>query len=282
MTGRASSTVRSYLDKLRDQNLIIKGFDDDNKMTIIWLENEKNEGVTETKHEPTPDPITETKQETEVEEQIENNIDEAIKTEELKGNPASTKTYVVYFQVKEELKKSLDSFKNQSIEDRIVDLASHFRKIQSIEADSKENAFLLMQNTNLDQKTIKDLGVVHSSMSIGDILMDKKGNLFRMTGSGWVKVKEGQVPKKQEKEKKEKKEKKSSGKKGPGIIEVIIDCLETPVSKEEILEILVEKFPEKEASKMKKTVNCQVPYRLGTDKGMILKKDKENRYWVEK
>lgn len=288
MTGKASSTVRSYLNKLRDENLIIKGFDDDNRMTIIWVGDEelttdtidtKEEVTTKTTQEPKPEVIEEKE---EVETEIEDHIEEAIETNNTRKETVKGQMYVVFFQVKEELKKTLDNFNNEPIEKRPVNLANDFKKVMTIEADSKEHAFSMMQSGNIDDSIFKSLGLVHTSMCAGDILMDEAGNLFRMTASGWLKVKDGQVPKKPGKAKKTKKTGKSGAHKNPGIIQVIIDSLENPMSKEELLETLIEKFPDREADKMKKTINCQVPYRLRTDKGIVLKKDKDGRYFIVK
>ena len=73
--------------------------------------------------------------------------------------------------------------------------------------------------------------------------------------------------------------KKPTAKKGPGVIATIIDCLKkakksSPVSKDDILEVLVETFPERTADAMLKTINTQVPGRLKSEKGLnIIKVD---------
>lgn len=55
--------------------------------------------------------------------------------------------------------------------------------------------------------------------------------------------------------------------KGPGIIATIVELIENAskkkgISKDEILEELEKRFPEKEASSMKSTINVQVPNRI--------------------
>ena len=66
------------------------------------------------------------------------------------------------------------------------------------------------------------------------------------------------------------KEKKAKAPKGPGIIATIAAAIEEAgengISKEEILEKLVAAFPEREADRMKKTINIQVPTRISKEK----------------
>lgn len=73
---------------------------------------------------------------------------------------------------------------------------------------------------------------------------------------------------------------KSTEPKGPGVIEVIISTLKDAgkkgASKEDILAALTKAFPDREPDKMKVTINCQVPSRLASDKGIKLVRDGKN------
>jgi len=66
------------------------------------------------------------------------------------------------------------------------------------------------------------------------------------------------------------KEKKAKAPKGPGVIATIATAIEEAgengISKEEILEKLVAAFPDREADRMKKTINVQVPTRISKER----------------
>jgi len=66
-----------------------------------------------------------------------------------------------------------------------------------------------------------------------------------------------------------------------GIIATIIESIKNnPLTKTEILEILVRKFPDRKADGMKATVSIQLgPTRLGSK--YILKKDDDGKYVIE-
>lgn len=85
-------------------------------------------------------------------------------------------------------------------------------------------------------------------------------------------AKEKQTPKPQAK---------SKGKK-PGVIativEIIENCGKEGVTKEEIHQVLVKKFPDKQAKSMKNTVNVQVPHRISTER-FKLGKTEEGRFF---
>ena len=72
----------------------------------------------------------------------------------------------------------------------------------------------------------------------------------------------------------EKKEKK------PGIISTIVDCVENSgkngISKEEILKVLVELFPDKNEGSMKNTINVQIPSRISKERFSIKKMENGN------
>ena len=58
--------------------------------------------------------------------------------------------------------------------------------------------------------------------------------------------------------------------KGPGVISTIVECISSAgkkgVDKADILDILVETFPERKADAMKKTINVQVPNRISKER----------------
>ena len=66
-----------------------------------------------------------------------------------------------------------------------------------------------------------------------------------------------------------------------GIIATIIESLsKKAMTKDELLEVLTKKFPERTPEAMRTTVNCQVPTRLASEKGLNITKDKEGRYQI--
>lgn len=83
-------------------------------------------------------------------------------------------------------------------------------------------------------------------------------------------VREQVEPKPAAKVDKPAKEKKTKAPKGPGVIATIATAIEEAgengISKDEILEKLVVAFPDREADRMKKTINVQVPARISKEK----------------
>lgn len=102
-------------------------------------------------------------------------------------------------------------------------------------------------------------------------------------------AKKGAVPKTPAKTGAAKESKAPKGKapkepKKPGVIDTILSLLQEasekkPVTKETIVAKLAKAFPDREPDSMAKTVNVQVPTRLGKDKGVQVHKN-ENGYWV--
>jgi DNA-binding transcriptional regulator YhcF (GntR family) len=86
------------------------------------------------------------------------------------------------------------------------------------------------------------------------------------------------LTKKEVAEKPAKKEKKE---KGPGVIATIVKCVEKAgkkgISKEDILEVLTETFPDKNPDSMKNTINVQVPARI-TKERFAVEKTKDGLY----
>lgn len=71
----------------------------------------------------------------------------------------------------------------------------------------------------------------------------------------------------------------------PGVIQTIIDTLKkankkAPISRADILKVLVKKFPEREESSMKNTVALQVPKCLLDRKGIEVKGDSKKGFWL--
>lgn len=72
-----------------------------------------------------------------------------------------------------------------------------------------------------------------------------------------------------------------------GVISTILECLakagkDKPVTKDEIVKVLVKKFPEREEKAMRSTVNSQVPSGLKTEKNLELQKNGEGGFWLSK
>ena len=72
-----------------------------------------------------------------------------------------------------------------------------------------------------------------------------------------------------------------------GVVQSIIDALKSaskkkPITRDAILKILVKKFPDREASAMKKTISSQVPGALKTEKGIVVSTDGKGGYWISK
>ena len=87
-----------------------------------------------------------------------------------------------------------------------------------------------------------------------------------------------------EDEPKAKKAPKEKSERKPGVIDAIIEVLtnasaKKPVTKEEIVEALTEKFPDRDPEKMTKTVNTQVPGRLKDAKGLDVRKEGKG-FWI--
>jgi len=70
----------------------------------------------------------------------------------------------------------------------------------------------------------------------------------------------------------EKAKKDGSNLKGPGVIKTIATTIKEqgPITKEAILAVLVEKFPDRDAEAMKKTINVQVPNRINKEQDFTI------------
>jgi len=73
--------------------------------------------------------------------------------------------------------------------------------------------------------------------------------------------------------------------KAPGVIASIAEFLKKatgkkPISKDALCEKLAERFPERDPDSMMRTINVQVPNRLKSDKGLVVKKN-DKGYWIE-
>lgn len=79
---------------------------------------------------------------------------------------------------------------------------------------------------------------------------------------------------------------KSMQPKGPGVISTILslvtDAPKTGIGKQEILDKLVELFPEKAADGMSKTIQVQLPGRMAKERGINIKKTEDGKFYVEK
>jgi len=80
--------------------------------------------------------------------------------------------------------------------------------------------------------------------------------------------------------------KKSSEPKGPGVISTILalvtDAPKTGISKSEILEKLVEMFPERSKEGMENTINVQLPSRMSKERNIKIEKLETGNFHVVK
>ena len=77
--------------------------------------------------------------------------------------------------------------------------------------------------------------------------------------------------------------------KSPGVVASIIEFLTKasktrPLTKDQLLAKLAKRFPDRAESSMLRTINCQVPNRLWTDKEIEVQKNdkKPAGYWIAK
>lgn len=85
------------------------------------------------------------------------------------------------------------------------------------------------------------------------------------------------APKKKAKAKKEKA-------KGPGVIASIVEFIENSkkgITKDQIVDKLAKRFPDRKPESMKNTVNVQVPNKLKTDKDITVVRDDKGRYRIK-
>ena len=90
----------------------------------------------------------------------------------------------------------------------------------------------------------------------------------------------------EEKTEKKKGPKKAGGGKGPGVIDSIIEFLGAasaakPLSKDKCVELLKDRFKDRDETGMRKTVSIQLPSRIRKEKGLAIEKN-ENGYWIDK
>jgi len=81
-------------------------------------------------------------------------------------------------------------------------------------------------------------------------------------------------------------EKKAPAKKGPkkpGVIATIVTLISSkPMSKKKLLKELVKAFPDRDADKMEKTLNIQVPNRIRKEKNESLTENKKGKWLFKK
>lgn len=80
--------------------------------------------------------------------------------------------------------------------------------------------------------------------------------------------------------------KKKSGEKKIGVIATIIGLLQKaspkkPLTKAEILKVLVEQFPERTEESMKTTISVQVPSKINREREGLTVKKNDKGYWIE-
>lgn len=77
---------------------------------------------------------------------------------------------------------------------------------------------------------------------------------------------------------------KAKAAKGQGVIATIIELLtaasaKNPLTKQALCDELAERFPDREPRAMMRTINCQVPSRLRSDKEIEVQKN-DKGYWI--
>lgn len=83
--------------------------------------------------------------------------------------------------------------------------------------------------------------------------------------------------------KKKKKAPKDKGPKKPGVITTIFECVQKgPVSRKQILAKLKQRFPDREADGMEKTIRAQLPNRLAKAKGIEIIKNDKGQFKIKK
>ena len=73
----------------------------------------------------------------------------------------------------------------------------------------------------------------------------------------------------------------------PGVIATIAKHVEKatkrkPISKEQLLEILVDEFPDRESDSMKRTIDVQLPARLRKEKDLNIVRNDKGSYYIDK
>lgn len=76
--------------------------------------------------------------------------------------------------------------------------------------------------------------------------------------------------------------KKSNVKKSPGVIQTIVDIIDSkgPITKDQILKVLTKKFPDRNPEGMGRTIHIQVPNRLNREKNIKIKEG-DNGYYIK-
>lgn len=79
---------------------------------------------------------------------------------------------------------------------------------------------------------------------------------------------------------------KKASKSRPGVIAAIVETLKSgsakkPLTKADVVEVLVKKFPNRKPLALKRTVGCQLPSRLRSEKDLDVKEN-ERGYWLNK
>ena len=140
--------------------------------------------------------------------------------------------------------------------------------------DNEEEIEIVEGDDGASKKTAKKSSKKTAKKSTKKASPAKKSSKKKTT----TKVsKKAPVKKASKKVSKKKPTKKKPAPKGPGVIATIVECLKkakksSPVSKDDILEVLVERFPDRTADAMLKTINTQVPGRLKSEKGLKIVK----------
>ena len=170
--------------------------------------------------------------------------------------------------------------------DYLIDLknktvtVSHLNQVvSSLQADIKKDASMIEPTDKFQpdtHKVLADLNVKVPRPAAKEEVVEDEGDDVMPTPSP-------PMEEESEKEKPIKKEKKKKAQSGPGVIASILEFIQESkegISKVQIAEKLAERFPDRDANSMAKTVNAQIggkksPRRMEKEKGVVFNIDED-------
>lgn len=158
-------------------------------------------------------------------------------------------------QAEEQAEETAPEPEEEAAEDTLVD------EINAIAKKAPEKAMKALRAMIKDDDLFKSIR--KKSLTVFEV-----GELVEMM--------KGALPATAATEPKPKKEQKTAKKeKGPGVISIIANCIEKSgkkgITKDAILEVLKEEFPDRAEQSMKNTINVQVPNRISKEKFQVEK-----------
>jgi len=130
-------------------------------------------------------------------------------------------------------------------------------------------------------ETIENLPELKTGQALKEALLEEIDEVIAETEEDF----EDEVQEMESEDEDESEEESSGPKKKRGVIATIAEIIETAgqegVSKDDILEVLVEEFPNREADSMKNTINVQVPTRISKERFSVERNDDGKYYKAE-